>query len=94
MDKELIQQLIKNAVKLGRIEALQEMMPQTKWISRPQVLGVLKVNGMKPAVLKAWEAAGVLRSVQTGEGGTHKYRRSDVQKAMLTADVSHLMKEA
>jgi len=91
MTKDDIQTLVKSAVSLGRIEVMNSFLPDAKYMTKPQVLTYLKLQGLKPSVLTNWEKQGLLDCHQSGHGGTRKYNRYDLQKLILEYNIISCM---
>lgn len=79
-----IESIIQHAVNLGRIEVTQLFVPDTKMMSRPQVIKYIKTMGYEASDLDRWENNGLLTHSQAYRNCTRKYLTKDVEELMLT----------
>lgn len=78
-----IESIIQHAVNLGRIEVTQIFVPDTKTMSRPQVIKYIKTMGYEASDLDRWECNGLITHSQAFRNCTRKYLAKDVEELML-----------
>lgn len=78
-----IESIIQHAVNLGRIEVTQIFVPDTKTMSRPQVIKYIKTMGYEASDLDRWECNGLITHSQAFRNCTRKYLTKDVEELML-----------
>lgn len=77
-----IEELMGSVYSIAQVEMLNILMPETKYISRPQLLSYLKTQGFSEPDLDRWEGNGLIHCHRNGDRGTRKYNRRDVMKLM------------
>lgn len=88
-----IEGLMVSVYNLAQIDLLNILMPETKDISRPQLLSYLKTRGYSEPDLDRWEGNGLIHCHRNGDRGTRKYNRTDVMKLMNTINMKKIIVE-
>lgn len=80
---EKLNNIITEAMNVGRADFMQIITPSASVITKPQLLKYLKYRGFHPADLKRWEELGLLAYKQDGPNCTKRYLMKDVEACIL-----------
>lgn len=80
---EKLNNIITEAINVGRADFMQLITPSASVITKPQLLKYLKYRGFHPADLKRWEDLGLLAYKQDAPNCTKRYQMKDVEACFL-----------
>lgn len=87
MTTDTLSRLISTAVDIGNQAFLERQKPEKAWMSRPKVLAMLKLHGLKPSDLLMWETEGRVHGVKHGERRATTYPSKKIMELILQGEL-------